>query len=287
MSRRKHRNKNPARQSRKPGKPTNPRTESSSGWLKAGAVLTGLALLVIIALLWRPSSPSQTAMDNTQLVATSKVQMATADSRISSAPEVTSQPGTNSPKPEQVAVELNQRATKLLDEGDPQGAIALYQKALALTPEDEDLHYNLGIAYAKSGDLRKAEEHYREALRILPDYAEVHNNLGNLLLRSGRLTEAEEQFTEALQLQPEYAAAHNNLGIVRQQQKRMADATACFQKAVQCDTNYMEAHFNLASAYLVEGKQDKAIPELQEALRIKPDFAPAQQALARATTAGP
>src|SRR5262249_7814552 len=103
------------------------------------------------------------------------------------------EPGTNFSKLQHSIVELNQQALKAMNAGDVQAAIALYEKAVKLAPEDEDLHYNLGIAYAKISDFDKAEQHYREALRLLPDYAEVHNNYGNLLLRAGRLDQAAEQ----------------------------------------------------------------------------------------------
>ena len=126
---------------------------------------------------------------------------------------------------------------------------------MRFTPEDEDLHYNLGIAYGRSGDITNAEHHYREALRLLPDYPEVHNNLGNLLLHAGRLGEAEEQFTEAIKLMPELSTAHNNLGIVRQSQNRMPEAITCFRKAVQYNTNYWQAHFNLAHRFAVARRE--------------------------------
>jgi tetratricopeptide (TPR) repeat protein len=103
----------------------------------------------------------------------------------------------------------------------------------------------------------------------------------------GRLNEAEEQLNAAIAIMPEFAAAHNNLGIVRQRQKRLEDAAVCFEKAVKCDTNYFEAHFNLASAYLLDHRQDKALPELREVLRINPGFEPAQRALAKLTGQAP
>ena len=177
------------------------------------------------------------------------------------------------------ATALSSRASALLAAGDPKGAVRLLEEALRLTPADEDLHYNLGIAYARSGDTTNAELHYREALRLLPDYPEVHNNLGNLLLHAGRLGEAEEQFTEAIKLMPELATAHNSLGIVRQSQHRLPDAIACFRKAIEYNTNYWQAHFNLAVASVSQGTKDEGLRELQTVLRLNPGYTPAQSAL--------
>ena len=256
----------------------------SKKWMVASVLVV---LLAGVGLVWQASRAKPPVRSEATVLATA---MPTNPSM-----PVTSVPGngepllastmaaSNSPaKSDQAAVKLNQQANKLMTAGDLQSAIRLYEKALTLTPEDEDLHYNLGIAYAKAGDFTKAEEHYRQALRLLPDYAEVHNNLGNLLLRTRRWDEAADQLNEALKLQPEYAVAYNNLGIVRQKQKRLNDATACFEKAVRYDTNYLEAHFNLASASLQVGNREKAISEFTEVLRLDPTFEAAQRGLAKA-----
>jgi tetratricopeptide (TPR) repeat protein len=184
-------------------------------------------------------------------------------------------------KKDSAATELAARANALLAAGAAKSAVRVLEEALRLTPADEDLHYNLGIAYGKSGDITNAEHHYREALRLLPDYPDVHNNLGNLLLRAGRLGEAEEQFTEAIKLMPELSTAHNNLGTVRQRQNRMPEAIACFRKAVEYNTNYWQAHFNLAIACLSQGSKKEGLHELQTVLRLKPGYEPAQSALAK------
>jgi Flp pilus assembly protein TadD len=177
------------------------------------------------------------------------------------------------------ATELATRANALLAAGDAKSAVPVLEEALRLEPEDEDLHYNLGIAYGRTGDITNAEHHYREALRLLPDYPEVHNNLGNLLLHAKRLGEAEKQFTEAIKLMPELSTAHNSLGIVRQSQNRMPEAIACFRKAVEFNTNYWQAHFDLAIACLSQGAKEEGLRELQAVLRLKPDYKPAQSAL--------
>lgn len=181
------------------------------------------------------------------------------------------------------AAELAKRATALLAAGSAKEAVRIFEEAVRLTPEDEDLHYNLAIAYGQSGDTANAERHYREALRLLPDYPEVHNNLGNLLLKSGRQQEAEQEFLKTIELMPEFASAHNNLGIVRQSQNRLPEAIACFRKAVEHDTNYWQAHFNLAVASLAQGAKEECIRELQTVLRINPGYEPARSALGKIT----
>ena len=49
---------------------------------------------------------------------------------------------------------------------------------LRINPEDADAHFNLGIAYRKSGKCQEAIEAYKQAIRINPDFAMAHDNPG-------------------------------------------------------------------------------------------------------------
>jgi tetratricopeptide (TPR) repeat protein len=180
--------------------------------------------------------------------------------------------------------ELMNGGTALLANGQNREAIACYRRVLELKPEDEEAHYNLGLAYARNGQMGLAEHHYREALRIFPEYPEAHNNLGNVLTRAKRYAEAVEEFQTALKLQPDYPIAHNNWGRALAEQGDPAAAIPHFLEAVRLDTNYFEAHFNLGNSYLNLGRTNEAVVHFNTVLRIRPDFAPAVQALSRLRT---
>ncbi len=180
-----------------------------------------------------------------------------------------------------VSVKQVERANQLLAEGKPEDAVAVLKEAERLNPNDEDIHYNLGIALAKLEKYPEAVQEYQEALRLFPDYAEVHNNLGNLLLRMGKSDEALKQFEEAVKIMPDYASAWNNFGNVLQQRGQTNLAKEYFQKAVGLDTNYWQAHFNLGTSLLREKRMEEARDEFNTVLRLQPDFPPAKAALER------
>jgi tetratricopeptide (TPR) repeat protein len=180
------------------------------------------------------------------------------------------------------AADLNSQAGRLLEAGDTNRAIQLFQQAVALLPANETLHYNLAIAFALAGDPTNAEHEYKEALRLLPDYPEAHQKYGDLLVRLGRLPEAEEHLAEAVEQMPDVAQVQNSLGVARQRRNKTNEALLCFQKAIACDSNCWEAHYNLALAYLNRKNREKEIAELRQTLRINPGFELAQRALARA-----
>jgi len=171
------------------------------------------------------------------------------------------------------------RGNDLLAQGKVEEAVQTFMEAMRMNPENEDVHYDLGLALTRQGKLEEAIQQYLEALRIFPNYVEAHNNLGNLLMRTGRTGEAIQHFEIALKIMPVYASAHNNLGTALQKTGRMDDALLHFQKAVQINPDYWEAHFNVATSYLQQGRKTEARTELETVLRLRPDFLPAKSAL--------
>ena len=173
-------------------------------------------------------------------------------------------------------------ASELLKEGKFKEAVAEYEAAVKLTPEDEDAHYNLAFALAKAGDREAARKEYEEALRIYADYTEAHNNLGNLLLADGKIEEAVTHFKAALQQSADDPLTQNNLGHGLALQGKTAEAVPCFKEALRLKPDYLEARQNLGVSYLQSQKYQEAIAEFKEVLRTKPDFEPALKGLARA-----
>jgi predicted Zn-dependent protease len=63
---------------------------------------------------------------------------------------------------------------------------------------------------------------------------------------------------------------------------QLDEAVAQFQKAVEINPNSFAIHYNLGNALFQKGQLDEAITQFQEVLRLKSDFGPAQDNLAKA-----
>ena len=73
--------------------------------------------------------------------------------------------------------------TAVLALGQPEEALALYQRAIEISPENALAHGNLGKALQDLGRIGEAIEAYRVAIALAPDDATVHSyNLGAALL---------------------------------------------------------------------------------------------------------
>jgi tetratricopeptide (TPR) repeat protein len=90
-------------------------------------------------------------------------------------------------------------------------AVAEYEKAVSLSPNDYRFWMDLGHAREQAGESDKAEKALREAVKLAPSYAYPHWLLGNLLLRTDRYDEAFMELRKASEANEEFQSQLFNL----------------------------------------------------------------------------
>jgi protein O-mannosyl-transferase len=90
-------------------------------------------------------------------------------------------------------------------------SITLFEHTVAVTRDNDILHYNLGRLYLQKSDSDKAIYHWSQAVRIKPDQPTIHKNLAALLAQKGRFDEAIDHYRQALFYRPNDAQAQDNL----------------------------------------------------------------------------
>jgi tetratricopeptide (TPR) repeat protein len=158
-------------------------------------------------------------------------------------------------------------------------ALDANQKAVALSPQDAEAHYNLGNTLKELGRLDEAEASYTLAIALKSDFAEPHSNLGNTFQELGRLDKAEVSYRRAIALKPDFAEAHNNLGSTLKELGRLDEAEASSTQAIALKPDYAEAHNNLASTLKELGRLDEAEASYTQTIALKPDYAEAHSNL--------
>jgi tetratricopeptide (TPR) repeat protein len=162
--------------------------------------------------------------------------------------------------------------------------VALWERAVQVTPENCFLRANLGMALVSNDNLEAALEQYSEALRLNPDYsfgtwklsdayAEAHNAQGVALFKKGLWREAILHYEEALRVKPELAEAYSNMGTVLGIQGKAAEAVTEFEKALKLNPKNPEIHYNMGLMLAKQDAIDEAISHYQKALEIKPLYA--------------
>lgn len=97
-----------------------------------------------------------------------------------------------------------------LKKGIKNKAIFYNQKAIDLSPKDEQSYFNLAYCLQTFKNLREAETNYKKAIQIKPDYAEAYNNLGIILKDLNRMEESEASYRQAIKFNPTYLEAISN-----------------------------------------------------------------------------
>lgn len=151
-------------------------------------------------------------------------------------------------------------------DGHFQAALDHYQAAVDSNPDDAAARTNLCGMLVRAGRLAEAVKHGREAVRLDPRLLEAAYNLGQALLRQGYPGEAATYFEAVTNMRPEWATAWDQLGTARLHQNRPHDAIRAYQRALALDAHFDAARQNLAGAYHAAGNDDAAVEQYTLAL---------------------
>jgi tetratricopeptide (TPR) repeat protein len=86
-----------------------------------------------------------------------------------------------------------------------------YSKLVETSPESAKSHYSIGVLRSANGDDAGAIADYDRAIAIFPAYTEAYRNRGNALARLGRREEAMASYRQCLRFAPGDFAATTNL----------------------------------------------------------------------------
>ena len=75
-------------------------------------------------------------------------------------------------------------------------------------------YINLGIAYARTGEMDKAEKSLKQALEINPKHPVANNELGIVYRKTGQYKKAREHYQIAVKMYPKFLPARKNLGVL-------------------------------------------------------------------------
>ena len=82
------------------------------------------------------------------------------------------------------------------------GAVVAYERSLAISPNNAEGRFKLGMSYAQLGRHADAEKSFAACLQLGPDVARTRYELGKALFNLGRRNEAAVQFRRAVALVP-------------------------------------------------------------------------------------
>jgi tetratricopeptide (TPR) repeat protein len=172
--------------------------------------------------------------------------------------------------PESVPI-LNDLAICVVRQQRDQEAIALYERALRLKPDDSITHRNLGVAYFRARE-------YKLALPLLQAFAketssfQALNLTGLDLFALDRYSEAAQYLDAAHKLEPRDLETLDMLGKAYLRAKNYPAVTGVFSQIMAINPDAAEAHVMMAMADDKLYRADAAIKEFEAALAADPHY---------------
>ena len=99
----------------------------------------------------------------------------------------------------------------LADNGKPEDAVYMYQKAIAKDKKCYKAYYNLGNYYLEKGMTDLAIENYSKAAKLNNENPYIYYNLGCAYLQQNNLSSARLQFYKAIMFNANVPEFHYNL----------------------------------------------------------------------------
>jgi predicted O-linked N-acetylglucosamine transferase (SPINDLY family) len=150
-------------------------------------------------------------------------------------------------------------------------AVASYNQAISLAPDDASAFYNRGAALHELKRFEEAVVSYDRAIELKLSYPGIFFNRGNALYLLRRFDEALASYDHAIALKSDYAEAFNNRANALKEVKRLDEALANCERAIAIKPDYADAHYNHGNALEGLNRLDAAVASYTQAIALAPD----------------
>lgn len=147
-------------------------------------------------------------------------------------------------------------------------AVEAFTNASRKFPQNDDVFLWLGRGYGMLRDNDHARQNYERAVELNPKNAEAWMYLG-MSLSEREPSKAIEACKKATELQPANASVWFILGLTYMSHKNFSLAVPALEQAVQIKPDFTEAWSNLADAYSVTGSYKRSADARQRVEDLK------------------
>jgi len=168
------------------------------------------------------------------------------------------------PRDPQAWIELGNLQLKT----EPQQALASFERALNLLPDDPQTLELVAKAAQKLGQADRAEKLAIKALSIEPDFPAAHHRLATIYFEKGKFANALKHIDQALELVPVDCRMLSRKGLILNRLERHGEAIAVFEQLLKREPGDYSHWNNAANLYKDIGQLKKADGYYQRAVSL-------------------
>ena len=150
----------------------------------------------------------------------------------------------------------------------PEEALKEFLLLLQKEPNNADLYFQTGTLFEDRKKATKAVGYYKKTLALQPGHGLAYLRLGMLYYRAKRFPEAQEYLEKAVRYQPENYEAHYFIGRMQKENKAYVEALQSFEFATRSPEFKVKSLIERGGCYLETNSVERAIPELERAVKL-------------------
>ena len=164
---------------------------------------------------------------------------------------------------------LHHRGAAYVEKRDFDRAIADYDAALRLEPNNPHIYNSRGIAYRRKGEYDRAIADYAAAIRLDPRNPHFFRHRGVAYRWKREYDRAIADYSQAIRLNPAYALAYGSRAVVYRLKLDFPRALAGHDAAIRYAPREASAYMSRGATYEAMGDKAKADPLRQRATEIR------------------
>ena len=181
---------------------------------------------------------------------------------------------------------LVEQAKKLVQNGDPQGALTLLQQAGPGSSNNSDLHAMKGICEAMLARPIESEAEFDRAIALRPNYGPTYLSSGLALASFNNLDQALDRLSTALRLDPNLPGARFNYALVLARAAKYSESEKQVDVELASKSPKIESPLDLwrlkARDAYYQKKWQETLDAYKKTLEFEPDWPEAYAAIGEA-----
>ena len=126
-----------------------------------------------------------------------------------------------------------------------------------------------------------AGQHFRRAIGITPLNTFFRVDYAEFLSDHGDLENAQYELEQAASIDPWATSLQSSIGGMFERKGMFKEAEIRYRRAIELSGISPQAYIDLGRVLEAQGKKDEAINAYKDALKLKSDYTPAQEAVKR------